>query len=339
MPKKPTIYDIAKKLNLSGATVSRALNGNPRISEATRKKVLETALSLNYQQNNLARALQSGKSFSVGVIVPTININFLSTVIKGIEEELNKSGYHVIICQSQEDELKEIENINTLLNAQVDGILLSSCNFSKENLKQTLNVVLSKNIPVVFFDRMMEVEGTSSVSLDDKLGGYLATKELIKQGAKRIAHFAGNRAMELYNDRYKGYLQALEESNIAFNKEYVIQVASKTEDGKAAIKKLLALENPPDALFSSSDFAALGAIQQLKEFKINVPNDFCVFGFGNEPFTQFNELSISSIDQSPEVMGIKTAQVFLDKMLKKTADDKKIILKPTLKLRDSSKKK
>ncbi|NJM78451.1 MAG: LacI family transcriptional regulator [Flavobacterium sp.] len=339
MTKKTTIYDIAKKLNLSAATVSRALNGNTRISEETRAKVLKVADSLNYEQNKLARALQSGKSYSVGVIVPRIDNNFLSSVIRGIEEELQDSGYHVIICQTHESPEREIENINTLLNAQVDGLLLSTCNVSDENFK-LITKVINKNIPVVFFDRKIDVPEASSVTIDDYMGAYLATMHLIKEGATKIAHFSGDKNLQIYESRYKGYCDALKKSNIAYNEDYVIKVRSKIDDGKAALKQLFTLKDKPNALFSSSDFAALGAIQELKANKIDVPNEFSVFGFGNEPFTQFNELSISSVDQSPIKMGKLTATVFLEKIQNKLdKGTKNIVLEPELQYRASSNKK
>ena len=133
MSNKTTIYDIAKELNITAATVSRALNNNPKISSATRTLVMSTAAKMNYKQNKLALALKSGKSNNVGVIVPRINTNFFASVIRGIEEELQPNGYQVIICQTHEDEERQIENINTLLNAQVDGILMSISNVSKKN--------------------------------------------------------------------------------------------------------------------------------------------------------------------------------------------------------------
>ena len=132
MDQKTTIYDIAKELGITAATVSRAMNNNPKISEATRKLVLETALKMNYKQNRLAQSLRSGKSNNEGVIVPRIDSNFFASVIRGIEEELHPEGYHVIICQTHEDENRQIENITTLLNAQVDGILMSISNIKSK---------------------------------------------------------------------------------------------------------------------------------------------------------------------------------------------------------------
>lgn len=337
MDQKTTIYDIAKKLDITAATVSRALNNNPKISEATRKLVLETAAKMNYKQNRLAQSLRSGKSNNVGVIVPRIDVNFFASVIRGIEEELHPEGYHVIICQTHEDEKREIENITTLMNAQVDGILMSISNMSKEN-DPIIKHVVDKNVPLIFFDRKKKMDGVSSVTIDDFEGGYLATKNLIDAGCTRIAHFSGDRSLEIYENRFKGYEQALKDFGLEWNPDYVIQTKSNVDAGRNAVTKLLSLPNPPNAIFSSSDFAALGAIQELKENGIKIPEDFCVFGFGNEPFTRFLELSISSVDQSPLEMGRMAAKVFLEQInnTDNIKIEKKVVLKPELQIRKSS---
>ncbi|WP_291102653.1 MULTISPECIES: LacI family DNA-binding transcriptional regulator [unclassified Flavobacterium] len=337
MSQKTTIYDIAKELNISAATVSRALNNNPKISKNTCKLVMETAARMNYKQNKLALALRSGKSNNVGVIVPRVDSNFFGSIIRGIEEELHPNKYHVIICQTHENEKREIENINTLLNAQVDGIMISITNESKENEK-IIHRVIEKNIPLIFFDRKKSIDGVSSVTINDFKAGYIATQHLIDEGCKRIAHLSGDQSLEIYENRFKGYKQALLDNGIDFDENYVFRTKSNVEAGRQATEKLLKLENPPDAIFSSSDFAALGAIQELKSQGIKIPEDFCVVGFGNEPFTKFMELSISSVDQSPMEMGKMTAKVFLEQVnnTENFKMEKKVVLNPELHIRKSS---
>lgn len=337
MSDKITIYDIAKKLEITAATVSRALNDNPKISVATRKLVLETAAKMNYKQNQLAQALRSGKSNNVGVIVPRIDTNFFGANIRGIEEVLRAHKYNVIICQTHEDEEQEIENLNALLNAQVDGIIISITNKSKENEK-ILKRIIAKNVPLIFFDRRKSVDGVSSVTIDDYKAGYIATQHLIDQGCDKIAHLSGDQSLEIYENRFKGYKQALLDNNLELNEDYIILTKSKVEEGVLAVKKLLELENTPNAIFSSSDFAALGAIQELKEQGKRIPEDVCVVGFGNEPFTKFMELTISTVDQSPLEMGRVAANVFLEQ-IKNTDNikiEKKVVLSPVLQIRNSS---
>lgn len=340
MSEKTTIYDIAKKLNISAATVSRALNNNPKISKITCKLVQETATKMNYKQNRLALALKSGRSGNIGVIVPRVDTNFFGSIIRGIEEELHPNKYNVIICQTHEDENREIENINTLLDAQVDGIMISITNVSKKNEK-IINSVLEKNVPLIFFDRKKNIDEVSSVTINDFEGGYIATKHLIDQGCKRIAHLCGDQSLEIYENRFKGYKQALYDNGILFKEDYVIRSKSKIEDGAFVTNKLLQLKPQPDAIFSASDFAALGAIQVLKSKGVKIPEDFCVVGFGNEPFTKFMELTISTVDQSPLEMGKMAAKILLEQINnpENFKMEKKIILEPNLLIRKSSSRK
>ncbi|AOW17784.1 LacI family transcriptional regulator [Polaribacter vadi] len=337
MTKKTTIYDIAKKLNITAATVSRALNNNPKISEKTKELVFKTASGMNYEQNKLAQALKSGKSFNVGVIVPRIDSNFFSSVIRGIEEELYPEGYHVIICQTHDQQELEIKNINSLLNAQVDGILMSISNAKLEK-NAVFNNLVKKNVPLIFFDRKKDIKNVSSITIDDFKGGYEATSHLIQQGCKRIAHLSNNRNLEIFKNRYLGYKQALLDNNIPFDESLVVETFSKVIEGREKTRLLLQMDNPPDAIFSSSDFSALGAIEEIKESGLRIPEDICVVGFSNEPFTKFMELSISSIDQSPMEMGKITARMFLDEVASevKVKLEKHVVLTPTLIARKSS---
>jgi len=340
MSEKPTIYDIAKALNISAATVSRALNNNPKISKVTCKLVAETAAKMNYKQNKLALALRSGKSNNIGVIVPRIDSNFFASVIRGIEEELYPHRYNVIICQTHEDEKREIENINTLLNAQVDGILMSVSNVSSEN-DRVIKRVVDKKVPLVFFDRKKNIEGVSSVTINDYDVAYSATQHLIDEGCKRIAHITGDKTLEIFQNRFKGYKQAVIDNGLYFEEDYVFHTKSSLESGSMAVTKFLGLKNPPDAIFSSSDFAALGAIQELTAQGLKIPEDFCVVGFGNEPFTKFMELSISSVDQFPQEMGKMAANVLLEQ-IKNTESPKmvkNVVLTTQLLIRKSSSRK
>ncbi|MCX2838242.1 LacI family DNA-binding transcriptional regulator [Salinimicrobium sp. MT39] len=333
---KVTIYDISKRLNVSAATVSRALNNNPKISSKTRELVFTTAKEMNYKQNRLAQALKSGKSKNVGVIVPYINRNFFSSIIRGIEEELGPHGYHVIICQTHEQMDTEMEQINTLLNTQVDGIFMSIS-------KSTTNIdhftkVLQEGKFLIFFDRKLDVPGVSSVVIDDFKAGYMSTAHLISQGCKRIAHFSGDLNLEIYKNRHDGYISALENHGLKPDPRYIFTTLSNVESGAAAARKMWELKEKPDAVFSASDYTALGAVQELKKQGVRIPEDFCISGFSNEPFTQYMELPMSSIDQTPLRMGQIAAQVFLEQVDsdQELSIEKKVVLSPELMVRKSS---
>lgn len=337
--EKTTIYDISKRLNVSAATVSRALNNSPKISSKTKDLVLKTANEMNYKQNRLALALKSGRTNNVGVIVPYINRNFFSSVIRGIEEKLTPHGYHVIICQTHENEENEKQQINALLDTQIDGIFMSVSKSTRNT--DHIKKITETRTPLVFFDRKKNIPGVSSVTIDDYKGGFTATEHLIKQGCKRIAHFSGDLNLEIYTNRYEGYKAALKNSGLPFVPELVMQVESNIEAGAAAVESLWKLENKPDAIFSAGDHNALGAIQELKRNRVKIPGDVCVAGFSNEPFTKYMELPITSVDQTPLLMGKIAAEVFLEQINDNhtLTIEKKVVLTPQLCIRDSSSRK
>lgn len=335
MKPNTTIYDIAEKLGITAATVSRALNDNPKISKKTRELVLKTAKELNYQRNNLALALKSGSSKNIGVVVPYINRNFFSSVIRGIEEELYPKGYQTIICQTHEDEAKEKAIFNSLINNNIDGILISI----SKNTVNTDHYEKAKRAktPIVFFDRKKDIEGISSVSIDDFEGGYNATEHLIKTGHDKIAHISGDLKLDIYTNRYEGYKKALEDYNIPFNPNYLFETSSSIDAGKKMAKKILKLKDKPNGIFCAGDFVALGLIQELNSDKKIVPQEIGVVGFGNEPFTELVEVSMSTIDQNPYKMGKTTASVLLEQIEDTSSSiEKKVILESKLIPRESS---
>lgn len=334
--KKATVHDIAVKLGVTASTVSRALNDHPRISAATKKLVLKTAKEFNYQPNNIAAALRSGKSRLIGIIVPTANRNFFSSVVRGIEEIADSFGYKVILSQSYENYEKEVQITNALLNARVDGIIVS---IGKNTEKfDHFKAVIEKGMPLVLFDRITDQLEVNQVVIDDYLASFNATKHLITQGYKRIAHFTSPKKINIYKERFRGYVDALKEFGMPYDQNLVIESNMQLEDGQQSIKHMLETELVFDAIFSASDYAAMGALQALKENHIAVPQEVGIVGFGNEPFTSFTDPTLSTVDQMSVSMGHVTAELFFD-LLK--ADPKKFIpqkavLKPELIIRASS---
>lgn len=336
MPKT-TIHDIAKRLNITASTVSRALNNNPRISEATRKAVQKVAKELNYQPNSIAAALRMGKSKLLGVIVPIADRAFFSSVIRGIEEIAGTYDYKIIITQSYDDYEKEVETIEALTRARVDGIIASIS-------KKTVNVdhfqmALKKGIPVVLFDRTSPDLDVNSVMIDDYHGAYDVVKHLIDQGCKRIAHFTSPVKISIYKERLRGYMDALESHGIPFDPSLIIESDLQLEDGQDSMLKLLELDNPPDAVFSSSDYAAMGAMHILKEKNIKIPDEIALVGFANEPFTSFTDPTLTTVDQMSLDMGHITAEMFFNQInntSKKLRQVKKTVIKPKLIIRQSS---
>ena len=332
---RTTIQDIADAIKVTSSTVSRALNNHPSISEATKKKVLEAASRLNYRPNRIAAALRSGRSMNIGVILPFADRAFFGAIIRGIEDEAARKGYGVIVCQTYDDPAKEKRALDTLLRSQVDGII-SSVAQNASNVKNYKRVQ-EEGIPLLFIDRVIEQISVSKVTIDDFRGGYLATSHLIEQGCRRIAHFAGDKTLNVYRERYRGYCAALKEYKIPLRDKYIMECPSDVDLGRACSQKLMQLRTPPDAIFSSSDFAALGAIQFLKSKKIAIPGDVAIVGFANEPFTAIIEPALTTVDQHSREMGKMAAKTFIEEL---TANRKKptrqVVLQPDLIVRASS---
>lgn len=333
---KSTIHDIAEKLNITASTVSRALNNHPRISVATKKAVQKAAEILHYQPNHLAASLRSGKSNIIGIIVPSIDRTFFSTVVRGIEEIANASRYNVMICQTHDNYEKEVATVNALLNAQVDGIIVS---FAKEttNFDHFLKAK-EKGVPIIMFDRTNDELEMSQVVVDDFLGAYKATEHLIQQGCTRISHFTNVRKINIYKERLRGYKEALIGNGLPYDEDYVVEGNLQLEDGREAMKKLLLMPHPPDGIFSASAYGIMGALQVLKEHGIKVPEEVKLVGFSNEPFTYLTEPSLSTIEQHSMRMGNAAAEIFLEEISNKDKKfiPKKIVLKPELIIRKSS---
>jgi len=337
--KKTTIKDIASVLNISAAAVSKALHNDSRISEKTKIAVRQVAENLKYQPNHLASALRSGKSHLVGVIVPRTNSNFFSSVIQNIEEVLNKKGYNIIITQSNESYEKECDSIDTLLYTQVDGIIASMANETVD--LGAYEKIKSKGIPLILFDRGENDLNVDYIGIDDYNSSHLIVEHLVENGCKRIAHIGGYKRTRIFNNRIRGYIDALKKHNLPLDDELLTESGLTIEDGREKMLKLLSLDTPPDAVYVAGDYAALGALQVLKEKNIKIPEDIALVGFGNEPFTDMVTPRISSVHQHSAEIGKQAANTFLKYMGQDTIEQQlnKIILDSKLIVRDSSHKK
>lgn len=335
MNKKTTIYDIAKELNITVSTVSRALSGFSAISEATREAVIAAAKKMNYSPNRLASALKSGKTYIIGVIVPSVQAHFFASVIHSIEQGLKNSGYRVILYQSNESVENEINGVKTLLEAQVDGIM-ASISLETQDVSH-FNEIIKQNKPLILFDRTHDDLKVPTVTLDDFKAGYLATQHLIDQGYKKIAFLTTIHQIKIFNDRLRGYKTALLDNNLSINEDHIIFGGLSIKDGRFGASKLLRLANKPDAIIAGDDFTALGVVKKLKEVG-ETPPAIGVIGFANEAFSDYITPNLSTIDQHPNQMGKECANLFL-KMIQQHniyQDLHKVIIVPSLVNRQST---
>jgi LacI family transcriptional regulator len=336
-PKEVTIYDIAQKLNISSATVSRALNDDPVVSKKTRKRIFDAADKMGYRLNHFARNLRSQKTNIIGVIVPRLNSYFMSAVISGIERVANSEGYNIIISQSAEQWDKEMANAKTMFNNRVDGLLVSLAYDTKDIAH--FEPFFKRNIPVIFFDRVEEHKNSTNVLIDNKRAAYEATKHLIEEGCKRIVHITAIPKRNVYTDRLAGYKQALAEHKIKFKEEYLIISNLGQEDGAQAAERLLHMRPLPDGVFVANDNCAVGCMVALKKAGISIPQDIAFVGFNNDPVATVVEPNLTTVNYPGYQMGEAAAHNLINYLKGApmyTTDS--IILKSELIIRNSSKK-
>lgn len=334
---KPTIADIAKRLNITASTVSRALNGHTAISTATKIAVTKTAKKLNYRPNRVASSLRIGKTRIIGVIIPSAEINFFGSVVHGIEKIASENDYNVLLYQSNEESDFEKKGVETFLRARVDGVLAS---ISKETTDLShYKEIRKRGVPLILFDRVNENIGVPSVVVDDYLGAFKATQHLIDQGCRRIAHIAGQQHVTIFKKRLKGYLDALRKNKLPVDKSLIKYGKVTIQSGMECMNALLQHADAPDGVFSVEDFTALGALQALKAAGKKIPEEVAIIGFANEQFGNYITPSLSTVDQQTIKMGEAAAKLFFELSGKKvfyTANPRKIILEPVLVFRDSS---
>ncbi len=334
-----TIHDIARKLNLSASTVSRALKDNPVISEPTRILIKRIADEMGYRPNILAANLRTKRTNTIGVIVPLINRHFFSSVISGVEEVAYNQGFAVTISQSNDKIEKEIKIAHALFANRVDGLIASIG--METNTFDHLKLFSERKIPIVFFDRVVEEIAAHKIVVDDYGGGFRATQQLIEQGAKNVAHIGGPLNLKIYENRQKGYCDALKNAGLKVNQSLIINNSLSREEGSKAIRNLMQQEIKPDAVFCANDTTALSVIIYLHEIGIRVPEDMVIVGFSNEPFSEVVTPSISTVKQPGFLMGQKAAQLIIQQILHDNDNPsfKTIVMPTELIIRDSSKRK
>jgi LacI family transcriptional regulator len=339
-PKKEvTIYDIAQKLDLSSATVSRALKDHPAINKNTKKKIQEAARELGYRHNTFASNLRKQRTNTIGVIVHELNSNFITSVLAGIEKVTAEAGYDLIIAHSSESFAKESANALNLFHKRVDG-LIASLAFDTQGLDHYKSFY-ERSIPVIFFDRVEENSDSTKVIIDNYKCGYQATTHLIEQGCKRIVLVTANLKRNVYAQRYKGYKDALYDNNIPFKEDYVLIKDLSEQCGIEAALEILKMKPLPDGAFITNDFSAAVCMQTLKEYGIVIPDDIAIVGFNNDAIGKIVEPQLSTIDYPGTDMGEIAARNLINhlKGLANIKHTQTIVIRSDLVVRKSSVKK
>ena len=329
---RATIKDIAKALNVSVATVSRALNESHEIHPVTKDKVLAKAKELRYKPNVQARNLLKRRSNMIGVVVPEFITFFFPEIIIGIQEVVNKLGYQVLISQSNESSSLESKNVKMLEESMVEGMIISVAKNSRNiDLYQRL---INERMPIVFVNRVISELNASQVVIDDQKWAFKVTEHLIKCGYRRIAHLAGNEHLSVTKERMQGYLDALAAFDIPVNENLIMYVGVQQERAKIGVDYLMSLKERPDAIFAINDPVAVGCMLELKKRGMRIPEDIAIAGFSESPIGRIMELT--SVFQPTFEIGRKAAGLLLKQIKDFDAPAETIILDAKLNIRNST---
>lgn len=329
-----TIYDVAREANVSMATVSRVVNGNPNVKPTTRKKVLEAIERLGYRPNAVARGLASKKTTTVGVVIPDVSSTFYSELARGIEDIATMYKYNIILSNSDQNKEKELRLLNTLLGKQVDGIVFMSGNITEEHVEEFKR----SPVPIVLASTFDENNELPSVNINYEQAAYDAVKFLIDKGHKHIAYVSGPMEEPVNKvKKLKGYIRALEEAGIKYDEQFVVEGDYSYESGIEAFDKVLELSPKPTAIFVGTDEMALGVIHAAQDKGYEIPKDFDVIGFDNTRLATMVRPRLTTVVQPSYDIGAVAMRLLTKLMNKEEVDNHIVELPHRIEIRQSTK--
>jgi len=319
--KKVSIKEIAKICDVSVATVSRVINNNGRFSEATRIKVEKAIKKYGYTTNMAAKSLRSSHSKTIGVIVPNIDNEFFSAVVLKLEKIFFDNGYSVFICNTSQNDQKEIDYFKSLDSKLVDGII---CITGRNEIPSD---VIQRDIPIVCIDRKPSMDSDAYyIESDNYLGGFIATEELIKKGCKNIVILSRLKTLSPNIQRLEGYKDALKKHNIEFNQNYVVQLnnsQSNFDGANESIQRLIENNFKFDGIFATNDWRAYGALVALQKYNISVPEKVKIVGFDGIPVSEYCYPPITTISQNKDMIAKEASTILLDLINKTNIPEKR----------------
>jgi DNA-binding LacI/PurR family transcriptional regulator len=325
---------MARKLNVSISTVSRALRNAADINPETRKAVLRLAEEVSYEPNYFAQSLVNNQTRIIGVIVPVIDSNYFSQALSGITDVADENNYYLMICQSNETASQELISIKKLLTCNIDGLLISISKETRDT--EEFEKVLKKEIPIVMFDRILPDLNCNKVIVDEFEGAFKAVEHLIKKGCRRIAHISGPDNLSVSVNRMKGYIHALEHYKLKVDDKLILHCKGFEEDALKAINKLIKLDPMPDGIFFINDLSAIIGIKCLRKHNIRIPHDIRVVGFNGDPVSKIIDPSLTTVVQPGYEVGKLAMGTLIDEIQNKSTSIKTITLRTRLILRKSS---
>lgn len=303
-----TLGDIARALNVSKMTVSRAINNHPEINPETRARVLAAAQKMNYRPNQFARALTSKHSYLIGIVVPDLMHSYFAEICRGVESHARPAGYQNLICSTDEEARKELDEIEALWT-RTDGLIVASSLTAKE--AKSYRKLLNEGGKIVLIDRVLDGLRCPAVTTDDVQVGRLATEHLIKLGHRKIGHLRGTSA-STSQGRLEGYKQAMSKARLRIDKSLIRDCGFTESDGRTAMKEWMAKGNLPTAIFAANDPAAIGAMEALNDAGLDVPHDVAFVGAGNIHYGDMLRVPLTTVSWSTAKMGQAAAQLLLE---------------------------
>jgi len=334
MNNRTTLRDVAREAGVSVGLVSRVLNNQGYFSERTKSKVLKMVEKLKYKPDAIARGLKTKRTKVIGVIISDVVAFFFTSLVRGIEDVANQNGHSVILCDTDEDPVKEREYISALYERNVDGLIISSSPGNQSYVKK----LAQSRIPLILVDRKIKGLRVPSVVVDNEGGAYEVVHYLIGLGHRRIGIITGLKAVSTTTERLAGYERALKEHHLPLEPELVKEGNDRMDKAQEATREFLKMKNPPSALFASSEPMIAGTVQVLKENRIKIPQEMSLVGFDDPTWASFMEPPLTTVRQPSYSMGVLACQALL-KQIKKTftrrVQEENIVLRPELIIRES----
>jgi LacI family transcriptional regulator len=324
-PMKPhyTIKDIARELNLSTSTVSRAINDQHSISPETKARVQALVAKVDFRINSLARNLRGRRSNIIGLIVPKISMYYQATVITAIQQKLQEYGYPLMIFQTNESPALERNLVDVLYTSRVSGLIISASLYTEDF--SFFDHLAQADIPLVCYDRVPGNYPVHKIKSDEYQGGLLATRHLLEQGCRRIAIISGLLGCKIYQDRFWGYQAALAQYGLAVNQQLVFQHELTEELALRDFETLFSGDSPPDGIFACNDTSAIAVVEAAKKRQIAIPGQLKVVGYSNDPRTRIIEPAITTVEQFPQEVGEQAATLLVNLIRQKIRPGKSFV--------------
>jgi len=329
-----TSKDVAELAGVHPSTVSRVINGDSRISEKTKERVLLVIKKLGYTPNAIARGLKTKRTYILGILVPDITNPFFAEIARGVEDAANKNNFNVILCNTDDKPKKERTYLEILMEKRIDGLILGTAHIQDKSILE----LEKKKFPYILISRNIERLDKNCIIIDDVAGGIMATEYLINLGHQRIAHITGPLQTRSALNRLKGYKLALEKYGIEYSDELVGEGDFRIKGGYQVMKKFLKLTEPPTAIFAANDLLALGAMQAIQKKNFRIPDDFSVIGFNDIELASFVYPPLTTIRQPMMEMGALAVKMLIKIIEEGEFNQRKEVLEPKLIIRESCKK-